>query len=180
MGCKIHLFAEFGRGGAAFQALSDGAFPIPRDYELFAALAGVRGGPGFVPFQVPRGIPHDVSPAVAERYFVPVMDGDRASMWCAGEHVTPDEAETLVRSGRTHWRESETTEPWTQATHGYIANPDWHSATWLAAHEIKLALIHAGYQFQTAPEEFQLLVAYVELAATMKGSSTRVVLWFDN
>jgi hypothetical protein len=58
--------------------------------------------------------------------------------------------------------------------------PDWHSASWLAAHELHPALEHAHYSLTTASEEFRLLVEYVGAVAARKGQATRVVFWFDN
>ena len=180
MGCDIHLFAEYGAGGTTFEALSDGAFPVRADYDLFAALAGVRAKQGFVPFQAPRGIPNDVSPEVATRYFLPVLEDDRAGAWHVGEHLRPGDLEELVRSGTAQWRPEATTAPLTQGTHGHVAHPDWHNAGWLSAHEVHLALAHAGYQLLAADEAFQLFVGYIDSVALRKGSSTRIVFWFDN
>ncbi|WP_434045013.1 hypothetical protein [Sorangium cellulosum] len=174
------MFAEFGAGPGPFTALSDGDFLLPRDYGLFAALAGVRAQPGFVPLRPPRGIPRDVSQHVADRYFVPVLEDERARAWGLGDHFTPPHAAQLVASGASHWLPDGTTTPLTPATHGYIAHPDWHSASWLAVHEIRLALEHAQFSLDAASDEFVLLFQYVSAVAGKKGPSTRVVFWFDN
>jgi hypothetical protein len=174
------MFAEFESGQAGFQALSDGEFLLPPDYGLFAALAGVRAGPGFLPFQAPRGIPRDVSQHVADRYFVPVLEDDRAGAWGIGEHFTPTHAAQLVEAGASRWLPAGTTVPLLPATHGYIAHPDWHSASWLTSGELTLALNHARFQLAAASDELQLLCQYVCAVAAKKGPSTRVVFWFDN
>lgn len=180
MGYDIHMFAELGTGQGAFQALSDGEFLLPPDYALFAALAGVRAAPGFVPFQAPRGIPLDVSQHVADRYFVPVLEDDRAAAWGVGEHFTPTHAAHLVESGASRWLPAGMTAPLMPATHGYIAYPDWHSASWLTTEELRLALDHARFRLAAASDEFQLLFQYLCAVAAKKGRSTRVVFWFDN
>ncbi|XXX78715.1 hypothetical protein WMF30_08055 [Sorangium sp. So ce134] len=180
MGCDIHIFVEYGTDRGAFEALSDGAFLLPPDYDLFAALAGVRAEPGFVPFQVPRGLPHDVSQHVASRYFVPVLEDDRAGAWGIGEHFTPRLAAQLVESGASRWLPAGVTVPLLPSTHGYIVHPDWHSASWLTADELRRALEHARFRLDASSDEFQLLFQYVSAAAAKKGPSTRVVFWFDN
>ncbi|WP_438017709.1 hypothetical protein WMF18_00800 [Sorangium sp. So ce315] len=180
MGCDIHMFAEFGEGSGAFTALSDGEFLLPRQYGLFAALAGVRAEPGFVPLQRPRGIPSDVSQHVADRYFVPVLEDERARAWGLADHFTPSHAARLVASGASRWKPDGTTTPLMPTTHGHIAHPDWHSASWLAVDEIRPALEHARFNLDAASDEFVLLLDYVSAVAVKKGPSTRVVFWFDN
>ena len=57
MGRDIHLFAEYPDGPRTFVAVSDGAFLLPRDHGLFAALAGVGADEGFVPLaRYPGGL----------------------------------------------------------------------------------------------------------------------------
>ena len=180
MGCDIHLFAEFGSGESSFNALSDGQFLLRRDYGLFAALAGVRATKDFVPLERPRGLPLDVSQHVADRYFLPVLDVETASSWAAGEYCTPAEACTLVDSGRSQWIPSGMTIPLFPSTHGYVSNPDWHSASWLAVHEVHRALEHAHHPLESCFDDFQLLLVYLNAVVERKRSSTRVVVWFDN
>ena len=180
MGSDIHMFCEYRAGCETFEALSDGAFLLPPDYDMFAALAGVRAEPRFVPFRGPRGVPLDVSQHVANRYFVPVLEDERASAWEIGEHFTPAQAVKLVESGTSYWLPDGMTAPLKPATHGYVAHPDWHSASWLTADELGSALKHAGFLLDAASEEFQLLVMYIAAVAEKKGPSARVVFWFDN
>jgi hypothetical protein len=179
MGCDIHLFVEFPSGGG-FKPVSDGAFLLPRDYRLFAALSGVRAEQGFAPFVPARGIPRDVSQEVASRYFVPVVDDERAAAWAVGEHFTESQARRLVDSGASHWLPADAIPPLMPATHGYISHPDWHSAGWLTANELHLAFEHARYSLVDASEDLQLLIEFVGAVAARKGQATRVVFWFDN
>lgn len=79
MGCDIHIFPEYQVDGGAWQSHPDISIEVEgkgtpdeytyisydsgvyRDYELFAALAGVRGrGPAA------KGIPTSISPLVAQ------------------------------------------------------------------------------------------------------------------
>ncbi|APR79279.1 Hypothetical protein A7982_04626 [Minicystis rosea] len=180
MGCDIHLFVEHGVDAGPFCALADGAFLLPRDYALFAALAGVRAAASFVPLHSPRGLPADVSQEVSARYFIPVWEDERALAWEVGEHYTPAQAAALVASGASHWLPEGVTTPFLQSTHGYISHPDWHAASWLTARELRLALDHASYPLERASDEFQVLFHYVEAMASRKGPSTRIVFWFDN
>ena len=89
MGCDIHLFAEVSWPDGGFLALASGKFFIPRDYNLFAALAGVRAEPGFLPLILPRRIPRDASTEASTNYYFPVIHNEQAVAWGVGEHFSP-------------------------------------------------------------------------------------------
>ena len=153
---------------------------MPQDYSLFAGLAGVRAAPGFAPMIPPRGLPDDASVEVATRYFLPVLERERAVDWGIGEHFTPEQAKEHLESGRSHRIPDGTTRPLSASTDAFISNPDWHSASWLTAQEIEPALLHANHPLSKTPDEFQLLVEYLTESAERLDRTGRLVFWFDN
>ena len=69
MGTDIHLFIEYMVGDGDRQersSLTAGEFHLWRDYDLFGALAGVRGGEPLIPG---RGFPDDASRDVGWAYY---------------------------------------------------------------------------------------------------------------
>jgi len=180
MGTDIHVFAELAEPDGRFEALVDGAFLLPRDYSLFAALAGVRAWGGFRPLIAPRGLPANVSPEVSGGYFVPVLSDKKAAIWRFGEYYTPEQAAAAVQQGTSHWLPAGTTTPLLPSDGGYISHPDRHTASWLSVDEVRRALAFAGLAEQATPRRFQLLVGYLASAEVALNARARVVFWFDN
>jgi hypothetical protein len=180
MGSDIHIFAEYRGARSPYNALADGEFSVGRDYEMFAALAGVRAQPDWSPLVGPRGLPVDVSQAAISRYFLPVVGKETAVAWGIGEHCEPAEAERFIASGKSVWWAAPMTSPLLPSTNGHISNPDWHSASWLTLEEVDRALEYAGHPLEACPDEFQLLLVYLRAVAQRFGTETRIVFWFDN
>lgn len=66
MGCDIHLFVETrNHDTGAWELRSDAPRLHHRNYAVFAILANQRNGEGFTPISEPRGLPPDVSNALA-------------------------------------------------------------------------------------------------------------------
>ncbi len=164
MGCDIHLYVERRLDAGGYLALVDGAFDLPRDYDFFFALAGVRRDSVARPYLDARGLPSDVSPEVGSHYYLPVMHDHEALGWGIGEHVTPDHAKELVDSGRSHRWTNEISSPLMPSTQGYVSNPDWHHPSWLTHAELAAALQHANYAANTASVEIRLLLGYLDAA----------------
>ena len=180
MGADIHLFAEVEEHRGTFQAVSDGQFLMPRNYDLFAALAGVRADEGFTPKFPPRGIPANVSQHVSDRYFMPVISDEQAATWGIGEYATTEYARELVERQLSSWLLLGTTTPLCPSTGGYISNPDWHSPSWLTTPEVAEALAHARYPIAQLALEFRLLLEYLQKYAAETDRTARIVFWFDN
>ena len=58
MGCDIHLHTEVKIGGEWHHYSTQS---VPRNYTLFALMAGVRGREGITPISMPKGLPEDAS-----------------------------------------------------------------------------------------------------------------------
>ncbi|MDP6047606.1 MAG: hypothetical protein QGH94_00075 [Phycisphaerae bacterium] len=180
MGCDIHIFVEYEIDNGVYLAISDGEFSMPRSYDLFAALAGVRGDLDSAPKFAPRGIPDDISRETAGRYFVPVMDSATAAEWQVGEHCSREEACRLVEEGHSHFIGDKTSPPLLPTTDSYISYPDFHDPSWLTLDEIHDALAHASPPHANIPAEFQLLLGYMENIQECMRMQVRIVFWFDN
>lgn len=182
MGCDIHMFAELARGTGGWTALADGEFEMARSYALFAALAGVRAPRGFSPLISPRGLPTDLSVGVSSRFFVPVIEHERARGWglLPWEFRTPEQAAFQAAQGAMRLPK-DMAAPLLPATHGYIgAKPDSHTPSWVSLAELRPCLQHAQLELQHTPDEFRWLVRYLDAVEETAGTRTRLVFWFDN
>jgi hypothetical protein len=155
MGCDIHgPFVEQYHGGIVWGCL--GWFYLFRNYQLFAAMAGVRGeGP------TPKGLPDGVSWQVKDAYTLRVTDGlnqDEGSC-CQGDAIR-----WIKEGASTLWPERRAL----VQLGDLITHPDWHSASWLSTAEVEaIGGPLAG------------------CAARMRAAETyehpcRIVFWFDN
>ena len=157
MGCDIHLHIETKTADGTWAAVPfrdkyaqgkdkdgyaqvnyDGLFKDPlyvgRHYNVFAVLAnvrngrgfaGVRTGSGFVPIDLPRGVPRNASPEAIRDYtlrVVPVRSDTDERVAAAHQ------AEKWIASGASRW--------WDEKA-ALITHPDWHSASWLLAAELR-------------------------------------------
>lgn len=97
MGCDIHLYVEIKIGGQWYVYNHP---HVPRNYELFAIMAGVRNYDKILPIAEPRGIPEDVSLVCGLDYAWLGQDAHSAS------YLTCEEMGRLL-----HWFEER--EDWT-------------------------------------------------------------------
>ncbi|WP_254513928.1 hypothetical protein [Anatilimnocola floriformis] len=180
MGTDIHMYAEFEEENGAYQAIADGEFWMPRDYDLFAALAGVRGREKIPPKFPQRGIPANVSADTASHFYLPVMSAERAAAWGVVEYFTPEEARELEAQQRASWLPEGTTIPWIASPEGHLTNPGRHSPSWLTAAEVVEALSHAKYPLAQCPRELRLLLEYLQKYTAETNRIARIVFWFDS
>lgn len=167
MGTDIHLFIEYTRGDGdrrTRHSLTSGEFQITRDYDLFGALAHVRGGEPRVP---ERGFPDDASQYVAWAYYRFVDDAEPLhGLW---QNVTRADADAYVARGITSrhiWRNNLV-----------ISDPDAHHPGWLDRAEFNAAVDAAPGSRELNVELRAVLAALDALPAEME---PRVVFWFDN
>ncbi len=167
MGTDIHLFVEHRVGpGAQYVSLSGGQINLPRDYAVFAALAGVRTEAR--PHFPPRGFPEDASADAHTRYYSRISEEglDHDGWWFLER---PADARRYVESGLSHtkvWRDLE-----------LVSDPDAHHASWLLGGEVLAALERAGLAPDQLAPEYRVVVAALDLLADR---DARVVFWFDN
>ena len=179
MGSDIHLFVEtFATGESQAEAWSDGEIDLIRDYDLFCALAGVRGERP--PLFAPRGLPRDVSSAVFERYFLFVLDAaDRASgNWDGFHTIDPAGAEDYIRSGKAHRPDPSYVKFNMTAPLGHVSNPDWHTPSWLGKGELRAAL--SAHKVEPTADFLVVEDLMEALERRFPERRARIVFWFDN
>ena len=131
---------------------------LGRDYSLFSLLAKVRGDSdeGFDP----KGIPKDISWRTEGDYTLPVTDKDDSY------GVSKKVADEWVKTGAS-------TRFNTRGVPERVSSPDWHSASWLTADEIKKVL--KIYEHTTLKAIYHMMKAY-----EADKYEARLVFWFDN
>jgi hypothetical protein len=170
MGTDIHLFVEHfvehpARPGGEYFSLSEGEFNLPRDYEVFAALAGVRTDER--PFISPRGFPEDASPDAHRGYYRRLSEeGQDFDGWWLTEK--PADAQSYVDRSLSHRKSWHNIE--------LVSDPEAHHPTWLSRSEFLTALSRGGLDPEKLSPEYRVVVAALDLLADRDG---RVVFWFD-
>jgi len=180
MGADIHLYIEYDDDGAIpfsdiqmIRGFSDGDFLIPRDYHLFATLAGVRSRNVFQPKYSPRGMPEVASPEVINRFFRNILDeeGERLEE----DDVTRAQAEEWVAKGHSYIRDS-----WIKKN-GFVSDPDHHTPSWLTLKEISESFAASPYSLVDMPKESQAVHELLQSLEKYFGvDRARIVFWFDN
>lgn len=176
MGCDIHAHIEYPY--RAWDASRTewrhfaGVF-LPRNYQVFGHMAGVRTGA--TPVAEPRGFPEDADWTTRDAYCLHVRydksERDElqpteclpahAEKWLAGRSRTVVDKQSKDGDGRYH----------------LISHPDWHTPSWLSAHEFLEALRRAG----NVQKQYQAtLAAMWPLLDEEIGEHARIVFWFDN
>jgi hypothetical protein len=208
LGRDIHLFVEYDPegeppfSGASIQALADGPFSLPRDYQLFQCLAGA-GGSYFLhtvatltskkvkdsadearealveirssaPLIAARGLPNLHSEAVSEELFLPVREEGDNGPWMHDWTPRAQADEWVARGCSFYFGFDE-------GKNGCVSDPDAHTISYLLLSEIHESLRHHGINLREMSAEFQAVVAAMEVLETNLGTGrTRIVFWFDN
>lgn len=172
---------------------------LGRNYWLFWALAGVRGGPG-KPFEAPRGLPTDVSPTVLAEWTSCVHPSERALAehlgrwdWKAGAlraPVTGADRDAYAAEQRAWYRDwfrrTGGREDWYGGGDGarrwlvegeLCTALDWHSTSWLTLAEVKARRWHPEVR-KSAGDFFRRAVPM--MARLGAPEDVRFVFWFDN
>jgi hypothetical protein len=167
VGTDIHLFIEFARGEGDRRArfsLTRGEFLLARDYDLFSAIAHVRGGKPIVP---ERGFPDDASQEVVWSYYLFVNDTDiHLGLWQDVTRATADEYVARGISSRHIWKDNVV-----------ISDPDTHHPSWLDRAEFNAA-VDSATGVRERHVELQAVLAALD--ALPADAQPRVVFWFDN
>jgi hypothetical protein len=77
--------------------------------------------------------------------------------------------------GRVYWKTSGL-----QSRFGYVADPDWHTPSWLFLSEIHEALAHAKLAVEDLAPEYRVVLDTRASAERWWGRRARLVFWFDN
>ncbi len=177
MGCGIHLFVEYSPEGSGYAAWAHDQVALEPNYALFCALAGVRCDRRTARFPA-RGIPVDLSPEVAQHYYLVVHPKNESlGMPWEPHSVTPELARSYLASGASHRPASGASTGHFTSQHGHVSDPDWHTPSWLLRRELESAL--TGHEIRPSAELRVLLALLTSLAREFE-FEPRVVFWFDN
>jgi len=162
MGCDIHMYIEYRKKGREGEFASLGGRINPgRNYELFAAMAGVRTYERREVMFEPRGLPPDAGYEATGDNELLAIDGEDDKNVCSRQT-----AERWVASGDSKWvREGK-----------WVTVPDWHSHSWLTCAEYQ-TIIDAKTD-SAEPKYRAILAAMKQLESD--GYDARIVFWFDN
>lgn len=158
MGCDIHLFLEYRHLNNSWRNFG-GPLNPGRNYNLFAALAGVRGGGAGA---IPKGLPDDIGCVTKYHNEMCVVDKEPLEENCISLAV----AEKWVASGASKF------------THGKskVTHPDWHSHSWSTVEEFRQAVN------KNCPGnvEYAAILSAAESLQRNTDYTVRFVYWFDN
>jgi hypothetical protein len=172
MGCDIDARVEyvswFGPGDR--RAVTHFArVDMPRDYLLFALLAGTRGklddGTRIDPVFPPRGLPQDITDETRTAATVRI-DDDVAALEVDG-YCTRAQAAEWCERGYSEYADGDT-----------VPDPDRHSASWLTAAELSEVHRHYVQRGRQPDRTFEAVVAALGALDGDKPGSSRVVFWF--
>lgn len=173
MGCDIHAFLEIESGTAGeYDSLYEVQFHLPRHYELFAALAGVRGE--LKPLYPPRGIPTGLGVYGFHVCYRQVVCHTDALGYRGSNFVLPYEV------GRAQILPGSIGERWGASKLGYVINNAMEAPTWLLLSELEAVTEYAGLHADELPAEYRFLLSTMAAAEATFGRRTRIVLWFDS
>ena len=178
MGADIHAFIEYETEWGGLREFTRGQLSLPADYPLFHALAGVRSETDDPPLFPPRGLPERTSTEILTAYFTPVFADEDVSTRPrprgAPFYLLRSEVEADPRY-RDREQRGGPGRRWT------VADPDWHTPSWLTYREVLAALAHLSLSVAERPVEFRAAVAAMaELAGEFGPDRVRLVFWFDN
>jgi hypothetical protein len=129
MGCDIHAFLEYFNTEDKEPWVDSFASSIGfhRNYNLFNAMAGVRGFGG--PFD-PRGLPHNpkIGMFVFNEYYLKIVDSKSQAEYFINNTITKEEAQQAMDQYNIIEEDYNGSK--------YIRNPSWHSASHLGLGEL--------------------------------------------
>lgn len=190
MGCDISVFLEIDKGEEApfsspfTTSIGSGEFlAIERNYDLFAALAGVRNDGSIINPVKPRGIPQNLSWKHIPYFFTPIKeetDHLPAQLWYSWnqkEYYSREEAEQYVKNGSVSYNQPLMDQ---QLKAGQlITRLDAHSFSWLLLEEIKSAITLNNLTIKD--ENLLILLSTMEVIELSIGAGkTRMLFYFDN
>jgi hypothetical protein len=172
MGCDIHAVIEYEQFNNGFaHAFTEGLLQIPRDYELFSAIAFGDGGiTDDLPYP-PRGLPHNFSQTVRELFFV-----EADALREAGDDVD-DEEKFDPEEEAAYWGDWAVKE---FRENGNLPAYEQHTPGWLNFDELVEALAHAQIKTEELSPEFRAVLAAMHTLSEAYGAEkVRLVFWFD-
>jgi hypothetical protein len=172
MGCDIHAFVEIESGVAGeFDSLFYVEWGLPRHYEVFAALAGVRCEAK--PLFPPRGIPSGLGAFGFRACYRQIVCHTDALGYRGSNFVLPYEV------GKAEVFPASVSERWGVSKLGYIL-ATMEVPSWLSLSELVAAVEHAGIRISELSVEYQFLISVMSNAEKLLSRMSRIVFWFDS
>ncbi len=155
------------------RSLLETAISPPRDYRMFAALAGVRADENEHPLIVPRGFPGVSSSDTFNEFHLCVVSDSETDVGprdirqsYTNELIDKGVARVVIPPGRSA---------------AWLTDPDFHTPGWLTCQEIIASLDHCGYERSELSVEFRIVLAAMDMLDQEYGTDhSRLVFWFDN
>jgi hypothetical protein len=167
MGCDIHAVIEYEKHNSYHDFAE---VNIPRDYNLFSAIAFGDGGiTDKLPYP-PRGIPADYSLKVSELFFTSVEELKKFLKEIGDDEFEPEE----IAKGWGDWAVTE------YISNGNLPGMEIHTPGWLLLDEIKTALDRAKLDINKLSPEFRAVLSVMQILSETYGiEKVRFVFWFD-
>lgn len=185
MGADIHMFIHYKDKDSKSDWWRDfgGNINPGRNYTMFGVLASVRCGTtdgGLTP----KGLPeHSLSWAAEEAYHIPIYikenETDPDQRYEEGTYeISLEKAQSWERYGRKIVYKND--KPLK------IANPDWHSASWLTTKELSDAyrkynsVCRKEGDWTKVPAGYKAILQAMRALEDDGANDVEVVFWFDN
>ncbi len=122
----------------------------------------------------PRGLPKDVSPEVADDFFLRVVpDAELDAEWPLGNSVKQSTAEAWIESKRAYYLD----DPDLPAK--YISHASYLYASWLNYRELVDVVQQSGIKLENRLARMQAVLAAMQALAGIYGEEhVRLVFWF--
>lgn len=177
MGTDIHAFIEYESRPGGLREFSRDQLVLPPDYTLFHAL-GQWPESDARPLFPPRGLPDLISSAVAPAYYTSIYEDADARVRpppLGRYHLLRSEVESNPVYRRWDYRGGPA------GPRQQVADPDWHTPSWLTYRAVLAALAHLGLSVADQSPAFRAAVAAMaELTCEAGPDGVRLVFWFDN
>jgi hypothetical protein len=184
MGCDIHLFVEKRVNGRWVKAekWSEDEYVLGRNYSLYAILADVRNGTAyytsdindrFVPIDMPRGLPEDVSPEIRAKSTKWVY-GHSHSHLTVAELIGYNWQQTIKyhRSRPLSWHGIGICGPEMKEI---IKGKEW---TWVRAKE-EFPIEWSQTYYESCPDFVDKTIPRLKELSEGNYEDVRIVFWFD-
>lgn len=173
MGAAISLVIETQNENGEWIAIT-GEIWVPRDWDLFCAIAFGDGGDVSVLPYPPRGLPHDHSIVTRNSYFDPDKKG--VSFF---NIKTMTFEETTAPSKIKKWLGKDKVLRDVYSKYGLLPIDEIVETSWLNLAELEEAMEYRGVKKDAMSKEFQKVLSKMTKSAKKLGKEkVRIVFWF--
>src|SRR2546423_12916412 len=168
MGADIYAFIEYRSSSADIWRTYSEVF-LERDYDVFAALAGVRAAEDKTTVFEPRGFPEDASAFAQLAYYVHIVPDEEFVANGLSRFVRASAIAGIIGNGG-HYR---------YKSKNLISHPHVWCPSSLSISEIQHALQTAGIKNETLGMAWQLALRSMQaIEAEFRPAEARLAFWF--